>query len=131
MTEPTPIDRVDTGIRLVLSLLFVVIAEVVETVLRVLTVFSLLFALVTGDPPAAAVRRLSNQISTYLYRIYRYLTYNESRAPFPFRELPEALEPTNWSGDTTESDLLRRTRHELGRPSAGGGADGPSDSSPA
>ncbi len=110
MSEETPIDRIDTGIRIVLSLVFLVIAGVVELVLRVLVAFSLLVALVSAQPPSESVRRLSNQITAYLYRIYRYLTYNEPRAPFPFAELEDAVEPSRWSADTTESELLHRSR---------------------
>jgi len=112
MPEETPIERVDTAIRLLLSLLFLVIAEVAQTVLGILVAFSLLFAFVTGERPSEAVRNLSNQVTAYMYRVYRYLTYNDSRAPFPFHELGGALEPPRWSGDTTESELLRRTRHD-------------------
>ncbi len=110
MSEESAIERIDTGIRLLLSLLFLVIAEVVQTVLGILVAFSLLFALVTGERPSEAVRNLSNQVTAYLYRIYRYLTYNDARAPFPFHELGGALEPPRWSADTTESELLGHTR---------------------
>ena len=110
MSDETPIERIDTAIRLVLSLLFLLIAEVVQTVLGFLVAFSLLFALVAGERPSEAVRNLSNQVTAYLYRIYRYLTYNDHRAPFPFHELGGALEPGRWSADTTESELLGHTR---------------------
>ena len=116
MSNPERIPRSDTGIRIALSLLFLLIAGVVELALRVLVGFSLLFALAIGEPPRAAVRGLANRMSAYLYRIYRYLSYNEARAPFPFAEFEAALEPPRWSGETTESELLRRSR---------GGGEGP------
>lgn len=108
--DETPLERSDTGIRLLLTLLFFVIKEVVETVLAVLVIFSLAVALLTRQRPSRGVRDFSNAISAYLYGIYRYLTYNESRAPFPFAELPAAIEPDGWSDDTTESELFRATR---------------------
>jgi hypothetical protein len=39
------------------------------------------------------VRQFANRLVAYLYRIARYLTYNEGTAPFPFRDLPPELEP--------------------------------------
>ncbi len=116
MSNPERIPRSDTGIRIALSLLFLLIAGVVELALRVLVGFSLIFALVTGEPPRAAVSGLANRLSAYLYRIYRYLSYNEARAPFPFAEFESVLEPPRWSEETTESELLRRSR---------GGEEGP------
>ncbi len=118
MSNPERIPRSDTGIRIALSLLFVLIAGVVELALRVLAGFSLIFALVTGDPPSAAVRGLANRLSAYLYRIYRYLTYNEARAPFPFAEFEPVLEPARWSDETTESELLQRSRGGVEDPDA-------------
>ena len=108
--EEATLERSDTGVRLLLTLLFVVIAEVVQTILSVVVVFSLIVALVTRQRPSRGVRDFGNAISAYLYRIYRYLTYNESRAPFPFNELPAALEPGKWAEDTTESELFGATR---------------------
>lgn len=110
MTSHESIPRSDTLIRGVLTLLFLLIGSVVELVLRVLIGFSLIFALVTGDPPSASVRGLANRVTAYLYRIYRYLTYNDARAPFPFSELEPALEPPRWRDETTEGELLQHAR---------------------
>ncbi len=110
MSNPERIPRSDTGIRIALSLLFLLIAGIVGLALRVLVGFSLIFALVTGESPRAAVRGVANRLSAYLYRIYRYLTYNEARAPFPFAEFEAVLEPPRGAGETTESELLRRSR---------------------
>lgn len=108
--EESAIDRVETGIRVVLSVLFWVIGEVVQTVLGLIVIFSLLFALIVGQRPSEAVRSFANHITTYLYRVYRYLTYNEPRAPFPFRELPGEIEKPEWSEERTELRLLGQSR---------------------
>ena len=51
MPKPTPpIDRVDTGIRILFSILLMLITEVVQIILGFVTVFSLTFALVTQQP---------------------------------------------------------------------------------
>lgn len=92
-TEGGRIDRAATGIRIALTLLFVVVARVVELLLAVLIIFELGFTLVTQRPPRHKIRDFANQVCTYVYRVTRYLTYNEAAPPFPFTDFPEALEP--------------------------------------
>ena len=109
------VDRADTGIRIALTLLFVLIAAMIESVLSVIVVFELLFTLVTKQAPSPRVRELANRIVAYYYRIGRYLTYNESRLPFPFTDFPRALEADAWNPEERESEtlgLLERDRLE-------------------
>lgn len=100
------IPRRETGLRIGLSLLYVLIAAVLDSVLGVIVVFQLLWSLVTRTPPRRRVRELANRIVAYYYRIGRYLTYNESRPPFPFSEFPEEVEPGRWQAGEHESDAL-------------------------
>jgi hypothetical protein len=100
------IDRKDTGIRVLLTLLFALIAGLVESVVGLIIVFALLWAFITKQPPGLRVRALANRIITYYYRIGRYLTYNESLVPFPFSEFPEALEESRWTPESRESESL-------------------------
>jgi hypothetical protein len=93
-TERDEIDRKETGFRILYSLLFWVIAGVVEMVVGALVVFELLFALVTKREPPGRVRVLANRVIAYFYRVGRYLTYNEPDPPFPFSEFPTEIEPT-------------------------------------
>jgi hypothetical protein len=109
-TDPQ-IERTETGIRILLSLLYLVIARVLETVLFVVILFELLYALITKDPPGEGVRRFANRTVSYFYRIGRFLTYNDHRAPFPFAELPDEVEPTgsghrasSWETASDEDD---------------------------
>ncbi len=39
-------------------------------------------------PPNNRVRSFANRTLSYLYRITRYLTYNQSKVPFPFSDFP-------------------------------------------
>ncbi len=91
-TERTEIERADTGLRILYSLLFWLIAGVLEAVLGLLIVFDLLYTLVTGQLPPERVREFGNRIIAYFYRIGRYLTYNESALPFPFSEFPAKID---------------------------------------
>ena len=104
------IDRKDTGIRILLTILFVLIVGVVESVLGLIILFALLWALITKQPPAVGVRAFANRIIAYYYRIGRYLTYNESLAPFPFSDFPEALEESSWAPEPRESESLGLAR---------------------
>jgi hypothetical protein len=101
------IQRRDTGFRIGLTLLFVLISAALRSLLGLIILFELVMALITKQPPSVRVRDLANRIIAYRYRIGRYLTYNESRVPFPFDEFPQALEPDAWRADETESKALR------------------------
>ena len=100
------IDRKDTGIRILLTILFVLIVGVVESVLGLIILFALLWALITKQPPAVGLRALANRIITYYYRIGRYLTCNEPLVPFPFSDFPEAIEEPRWTPESRESETL-------------------------
>jgi hypothetical protein len=87
------VDRSETGIRALKTLLFFIVARVLETVLAVVIVFELIWTLITGREPSHAVRHFASRVLAYLVEIVRYLTYNDDQAPFPFREFPGDPEP--------------------------------------
>lgn len=91
--------RGNTGIRILLTLLFAVIWGVVESVLGVVVLFSIAWALISRQAPPERLREVSNSLVAYSYRIWRYLTYAEPQVPFPFSEFPEPLEPIRELGD--------------------------------
>ena len=91
-TLDRPIRRGDTGIRLLLTLLFLLVWGIVEMALVLIALFSVVWALVTEQPAPQRLREFSNRLVTYAYRIWRYVTCNQRRAPFPFQEFPAALE---------------------------------------
>ena len=80
------------AIRLLYTLLYVAIFEVVKTIILLTTLFEYFFLLITlrHNEPA---RTFANQVAAYGYRVMRYLTLNENRRPFPFSEFPGAIEP--------------------------------------
>ena len=91
--DKTQIERPETGIRILLSLLFLLIAEVVRIVLGVTIVFALAWTLITKRPPSERVRDFANRTLSYQYRLYRYLTYTDPDRPFPFSDFPPEIEP--------------------------------------
>ncbi len=104
--EDEHIPRRETGLRILLTILFVIIGSAIETLLAVIVIFELIVALGTQRPPSTRVREFANRIISYYYKLGRYVTYNESRVPFPFSDFPRALEPDRWIQDETESKAL-------------------------
>jgi hypothetical protein len=86
------ISRKQVAIRLLYTLLYIAIFELVKTLVLLITLFEYFFLLVTlrHNEPA---RGFANQVATYGYRVMRYLTLNENQRPFPFSDFPGEIEP--------------------------------------
>ena len=87
------VSRKQIGIRLLYTILFLVILGIVLIIVKVVVVFQFIYFFSTREPNES-VRQFSNKISTYGYRIFRYITLNESQRPFPFTNFPTELEPS-------------------------------------
>jgi hypothetical protein len=83
--------RKTIAIRLLYTLLYVAIFEVVKTIIFLVTIFEYFLLLITlkHNEPA---RTFANKAATYGYRLMRYLTLNENQRPFPFSEFPAEIE---------------------------------------
>lgn len=103
------LDPRDTGIRILLTLIFMIVASVINSLLGVLVAFGLLWALITRRPPHPRLRSLANRIVTYEYRIHRYITYNDAEVPFPFSDLPNPLEAPSWDGEAATAEAVGLT----------------------
>ena len=101
--EFTEIERGDTAVRLGLTLFFVLVNGVLNSILGVTVVFELLWALVAKLPPSPQVRSFANRLVAYQYRVRRYMTYNESVVPFPFGDFPDELEPGAFDPECSDS----------------------------
>lgn len=79
----------DGGIwlRLLFMLLFVAIYHVAAVVLALVAFFQFLCVLFTGKKNAK-VLSLGASLSTFIYQVYRYLTFNSEERPFPFADWP-------------------------------------------
>lgn len=110
--DPAEIQRRDTGIRIALTILFTIAAEILRSILGLVVVFGLIWSFVTRRAPAEGLRAAANRLIGYDYRIARWLTWNEREIPFPFAEFPEALEPSDWDPAVRESDALGFDRAE-------------------
>lgn len=95
MEAERQIDRKETGIRIVLSGLFVLILHAIEIVLGVIILFQLAFALITKRAPGERVTRLANRIIAYVTQLLRYVTYQDDHKPFPFADFPADAGPVD------------------------------------
>ena len=84
------IERSESGIRVLYTLLFVLVIHVVEAVLGVVVLFDLVFALVTRSEPPGRVREFAGRTTRYAVEVVSYLTYNREAPPFPFDAFPPA-----------------------------------------
>jgi len=87
----SPISRKQVAIRLLYTLLYAAIFELVKTIIFLITLFEYFFLLLTLQHNEPA-RNFANKVATYGYRVMRYLTLNENQRPFPFGEFPGEIE---------------------------------------
>ena len=80
------------AIRLLYTILFLVILGIVLFIVKVVVIFQFIYLFSTRKHNES-VRQFSNKISAFGYRIFRYVTLNESQRPYPFADLPPELDP--------------------------------------
>jgi len=83
----THIESTETWLRLLFMVLFAVISWIAKLVLIAVVIFQFLVKLLTGDVNERALN-LGGQLSTYIYQILNYLTFNTEERPFPFTDWP-------------------------------------------
>jgi len=78
-----------TWLRGVFMLLFVVLYSVAEIVMLAVVFLQFAFSLFTRNPNTQ-LTRFGMQLSTYMYSVFRFLTFNTETRPFPFEPWPQA-----------------------------------------
>lgn len=84
------IERSETGIRVLYTILFLLVIHAIEVVLGVVVLFGLVFALVTRSAPPSQVREFADRVIRYAVEVLGFLAYNREAAPFPFDDFPPA-----------------------------------------
>jgi hypothetical protein len=83
-------------------LIFAFIYSITKIVLAAVVLFQFLTTLFTGSKNERLLE-FGNNLSTFIYQIVKYLTYNSDDKPFPFDEWPggkkELAEKGNEQGD--------------------------------
>lgn len=83
--------RKKIAIRLLYTLLFLVIFEVLKVIVQLSVLFQYIYLFIVKEHNEP-VRRFSNKVSIFIYRVIRYVTLNENTRPYPFSEFPEEME---------------------------------------
>jgi predicted membrane protein len=94
---PYETSRIQIAVRLLFTILFLIVFEIIKTIVQVTVIFQYIYLFITkkhNEP----VREFSNKVSTYAYKVLRYMTLNENIKPFPFTEFPKDV-------DSSENDV--------------------------
>lgn len=77
-----------TWLRGLYMLLFVIFYTVAEVVITAVVVFQFLLALFTGSSNERLLK-LGQSLSTYVYQVMQFLTFNSDYHPYPFGAWPK------------------------------------------
>lgn len=84
----TIIDRSNTGKRFLFTVVFVVVARLIEGVLAVVVLYQLVDSLITKQPPNGGVTRFADRLLRYAFEVGQYVTWNKREKLFPFNDFP-------------------------------------------
>lgn len=76
-------------LRLLFMVLFAVLLTITSGVIFIVIALQFLFAIISGNLNDN-LRRFGDQLSSYIYQILQFLSYNTEEKPFPFDEWPES-----------------------------------------
>jgi len=89
--QETTVNRKNIGIRFLYTLLFVIVLEILKTIIQLTILFQFIYLFISKKY-SNRVREFSDRITTYAYRVMRYLSLNENIRPFPFTDFPAEIE---------------------------------------
>lgn len=87
----TAASRGQIALRLLYTLFFVAVFCILKLIIYLTTLFQYVYLFITLQH-SEPTRTFANKVTTFAYRVWRYITLNENRRPFPFTEFPEAME---------------------------------------
>ncbi len=83
-------------------LLYIIFSRVAEVVLGVVILFQFLLKLFTGETNERLLK-LGQALSTYLYQVFQYLTFNTEYHPYPFGAWPRGEPKSTRITDKSET----------------------------
>jgi hypothetical protein len=83
--------RKKIGIRLLYTVFFLIVFEILKIIVQVTVLFQYVYLFITKTY-SNPIRRFTNKVSFYAYRVMRYVTLNENTLPFPFTDFPEEMD---------------------------------------
>lgn len=84
-------DRKKIAVRFLFTILFVVVLEILKTIVQLTVLVQYVYLFITKKH-SEPIRNFGNKVTTYAYRVMRYVCVNENRKPFPFTEFPVVVE---------------------------------------
>ena len=97
-----------TWMRGLYILIFSIIYSVAEVVLAAVVFFQFLTTLFTGNKNERLLE-FGDNLSTFIYQILKYLTYNSDDKPFPFDEWPGSSEKEFANKGKEQGDIIEHT----------------------
>lgn len=88
---PNAFSRKNIAVRLLYTLLFFIIFELLKIIIQVAVLFQYIYLFIRKEYNHP-IRNFSNKVSAYAYRVLRYITLSENEKPFPFQDFPEEME---------------------------------------
>lgn len=82
--------------------LYIIFSRIAEVVLGVVVLFQFLLKLFTGETNDRLLK-LGQGLSTYLYQVFQFLTYNSEYLPYPFGAWPKGEPKPAKISDQSES----------------------------
>jgi len=92
-----------TWLRGLYMLLYIFFSRIAEVVLGVIVLFQFLLKLLTGDTNERLLK-LGQGLSTYLYQVFQFLSYNTEYHPYPFGAWPKGEPKPAKISDQSEAD---------------------------
>ena len=89
--EDTRPSRGAIGLRLLYTILYLIVFEILKLVIQVTVLFQYVYLLITRSYSVPLVN-FSNKAATYAYKVMRFVTLNENVRPFPFSDFPPEME---------------------------------------
>ncbi len=85
--EESGVTRKQIGLRLLYTVLFLIVFEVLKLIIQVTVLFQYVYLLIAKDY-SKPLRAFSDRLAAYAYKVIRYVTLNDNQRPFPFGEFP-------------------------------------------
>lgn len=93
----------NTWLRGLYMLLFLVFYGVAKVIIFTIIIFQFILSLLTGKVNERLVK-LGQSLSTYLYQILTFLTFNSDQHPYPFGAWPKGAPSAKKAAKTIENE---------------------------
>ncbi|MCW8957290.1 MAG: DUF4389 domain-containing protein [Gammaproteobacteria bacterium] len=100
-----------TWMRALYMLLFAIIYAVTEIIITAVVVFQFLLVLFTGKTNPKLLQ-FGQSLSTFIYQILQYLTFNSETQPYPYGEWPKGAPTSSAARKTKKTNVVAKKKAE-------------------